>query len=1181
MSVNDSEDRGAGALSPINLIDCSLEDLVAALLHGHPIAMPKGAPPFDLENDNARCIFAYYARRRDLWPRTKPVQTQEIEDILNALEGDPPGKKTTETEGNVEKKFWTLLRIEAHRFGGLHRHCGQNGEDPEDFVVEVNRDITLISGFNGAGKTALQNVIIWCLTGRALRSQHMPDEVHARMGIYRSGGNEEDDAREYALSIPPIVPIPSATDLEVLNDKPKIDTWAKLTFHEKGSDNICVVQRALTVGARGKIGMIVTGLKDMGLPDLAIEAGTLMPGIAAHMRFDEKTTFAKAIAQLTGLKPLEDLGHRSRRVVKRLRTTETQKTEFQASLILDDFKSKRQSIDDSLAALPGLGEPADLISPDEQSEEGQCQKSIEGIRKRLQLKKQTLESRAKSVLGRTLQMATKDDADTLLRQLAAASDSLKLPALNELPSIVFTKCLGLISNDDSEAAEALVEEMVTRAKEVSRRLQNKQAAARWQLYASVAVWHREHHGDADVENCPVCGTDLKKVPSDALLDKGVKEALRLCGKVDADAAKGAEEWERDAVREFLERLYENLRTFVNKVPMSELLQIYRKAFVEELFDKPSFFGILQPMKQNAVAVWELAISEHPLPSAPRLELSTWPNEFANGTLAKRTANIERVLWLAKHRMVNKDAIIGMVNCYIGEISKPKSEKPEAANANIQANRMPLRYQIEALCKCVTNVTPILSLLRQLDVLETTRKEHAALNRRLTRLRQAADAIDAFAVFENLVVQLVSGLISVLDKGTQYWFHKIYKPHYLGGPDYCGFDASEEKGIGLQADIGGMQVPAYKIMNASQLRACVWAFVFSLWERVRSRIGGLDCVLLDDPQNYFDPVNAENLGKAIMHMPARDMRLIITSNDYRFLAGVKDNLPNRSNLSPSWCSLVMNPISSSRFTASVSHAFEEIYELQNDFLADENNEGKARKFVSAVRIYIEDCLWNLLATDTRVMHKPTLADLINALRALRKKGEQPFDEPPFEALLSHAGMCDKSSFYQIINKVHHRQKDVTPYMAGEVKETFTKISRLLRSCTASYARFMGRLSHEERDLFLSDPPHAPAPALMPKEHMQVFGDVSARSSADALASGEATEIFDLTELGEIAFYGVRSLGLSPLALKGQVVIVSLEIEAQDGDPVIALSGDKIYLRRLLADRSDPSRLGACAAGHPED
>ena len=49
-------------MSPINLIDCNPEDLVAALLHEHPITMPEGGPPFILEDDNARRIFAYYAR---------------------------------------------------------------------------------------------------------------------------------------------------------------------------------------------------------------------------------------------------------------------------------------------------------------------------------------------------------------------------------------------------------------------------------------------------------------------------------------------------------------------------------------------------------------------------------------------------------------------------------------------------------------------------------------------------------------------------------------------------------------------------------------------------------------------------------------------------------------------------------------------------------------------------------------------------------------------------------------------------------------------------------------------------------------------------------------------------------------------------------------------------------------
>ena len=427
------------------------------------------------------------------------------------------------------------------------------------------------------------------------------------------------------------------------------------------------------------------------------------------------------------------------------------------------------------------------------------------------------------------------------------------------------------------------------------------------------------------------------------------------------------------------------------------------------------------------------------------------------------------------------------------------------------------------------------------------------------------------VFENLVFQQVSGLISALDKGTLNWLQRIYRPHYRGGPDYSGFDPGEQRGIGLQAGIGGMRVPAYKIMNASQLRACVWAFVFSLWERVRSRIGGLDCILLDDPQNHFDPINAENLGAAIPEMSTHRMRPIITSNDYRFLAGIRDKLPNRSTGSPSWRALVINPISSSRLTAGVSPHVDEIYERREDWRADENNEDKARRYVRTVRVYVENRLWDLLSTDTIVMHKPTLTDVIDALRAARNNGELPFEEPPFTALLSHSALANGASFYQIINKAHHRPQEVTPHEAGEVDKAFNKIDHLLRSCSASYARFMGRLTREDRDLFLSDLPLAPAPARMQKDFMQLVGNVSARSNADILANGDPAEIFDLTELGEIAFYGVRSPGLSPLVLQGQVVVVSLEMEAQDGDPVVALCGNKIYLRRLSADRRDRSRL----------
>lgn len=1168
----DSDSAGADP-TPINLVDCGLEELVSALLAGQPVAIPSGGKPYVLRDDDARRILSYYARHRDLWPRAKAVQAREIEDILKALAGAAPAATNTKSAATAPRRLWRLRRLEAHRFAGLHRHCGARGEDPEDFALDIERDVTLISGFNGAGKTALQNVIIWCLTGKALRSQHMPDDVHEPMEVYRTAGEGEDGSQdaEPGFALPPIVPIPSGAELEALGDQPKIDTWAQLTFHAEGSNDICVVRRALTVSERGKISMYVNGLEDLGLPDAAIEAGTLMPGIAAHMRFDEKTTFAQAVAQLTGLKPLEDLGRRSRRVIKRLRTDERKKSETEAGQKLGEFKSKRRTIHDAWSAQPDLGNPADLVAPDEEAGEDQSKNSISEARKWLEEKKKSLESAAETILGQALQLASKQDVDNMLQQLRAAADLLKPNALGGLPSVALIKSLRAVA-DDIGAAESLIEDMVSRAIAVAERLRNKQKAARWQLYAKVAAWHREHHDGADLQNCPVCGTDLDKVPPDALVDKGVKEALRLCAEADADAAKGVEEWEQDAAREFLERLPESLRTFADKAPPAGLLQIYRRAYLEELLADRTFGGRLQALKRNAATLWEEAVTAAALPDMPAAKPVKWPDEFKAGTLAARAGNVVQAIRLSKHRSASADALKRLAERYIGTPGKPATGSVEGAEVGeTQPDKLPLRDQIETLRMCVENTAPIVSLLRQLDELETTRKQYAALIARLGLIDRAADAMDEFAGFETLVFQQVSGLIQILDQGTKEWLSRIYSPHYLDGPSYSGFDATEEKGIGLRAGIGDMQVPAHKIMNSSLLRACVWAFVFSLWERVQSNIGGIDCMLLDDPQTHFDPINAENLAAAIPQMPAHGMRPVITSNDYRFLAAIRDKLPRQSTGVPSWHALVINPISRSRLTASVSPAVEEVHERQKDWQADQNNAAKAQDFVSKVRLYVENRLWDLLATDPMVMHKPTLADLVQALRTARKNGERPFDEAPFEALLSHTALRDAAPFYTIINKAHHRLHEITPFEAGQVSEVFDQIDRLLRSCSAAYARFMGRLTREDRDLFLIDTPAAPAPVAFAKEPMRMLGEVSARSSANVLALARSGETIDLNDLGEVALYGVRSPGLGSFALQGQVVIVSLEQQAGDGDPVVALSEDKIYLRRLLGDRRDPSRI----------
>src|SRR5690606_17062792 len=140
----------------LSLDNSSLEEVVDALLHSIPI---KGADeaekPFVLPTSDSIRSFGFYTSRRDLWRYDRMVQSKEIEELLQFMDRayTPPPRRPTSTRTDVP--VWTLIRLEAHRFAGLHRHCGFNGEDPESFILSFEKDITLIHGFNGAGKTAL------------------------------------------------------------------------------------------------------------------------------------------------------------------------------------------------------------------------------------------------------------------------------------------------------------------------------------------------------------------------------------------------------------------------------------------------------------------------------------------------------------------------------------------------------------------------------------------------------------------------------------------------------------------------------------------------------------------------------------------------------------------------------------------------------------------------------------------------------------------------------------------------------------------------------------------------------------------------------------------------------------------------------------------------------------------
>lgn len=1156
--------------SPLELESSTLEEIVEALSWGRSITLPENADSFLLATDDARIAFRFYASKRELWAAQKQTSGTEVDQLLQALEapkgGAPKERAPTST---LKRPRWRIVQVRAHRFAGLHRHCDANGQAPDLVSLDLDRDVTCIWGFNGAGKTAFQSAIMWCLTGQAHRSQHKPAFVHQPISVELIQSSDEDpSAVANTIALPPIVPLPSAEDLAVLQDKPAVDTWVELTLREQSGQEV-VVRRELKLGARGTVTTPVSGIEQLGLPQLAIEAGTLMPAIATTMRFDEKTTFADVIAQLTGLRPLQELGKRSERLAKRLAGEECDKAkEDESAAQLRFFTCKRTLGEAWNVHAEALGDVPDLMSPDQENEEKSCKVAIALSISHLEELRQQGQKDIDEILAGSVRLDTKEQIDAFISNLAAAKERLGALAIGSLPSVETLKRLGEITDDDRIAVIAKLEELKARALEQVARQQKTEETARWQLYAIVSQWHRRNHPDEPITDCPVCGSDLTEVPLDALLDKDVIDALKASALAHTDATKTLQDWQRDAASELLEALPPALRPFVDTRSRASLIDIYREAYVTELLKDHAFNTQLRSLKKNAENVWNHSAQAHPLPTLPESQTVELPPELRSTSLANRFANLQAALSLARHRQLSEDQIRLVTQRYFG--SGPFS-RDNGSDDQRDMSMCPLRQQVLALQQAISSADPIISLLRQMNDIEIVRQSWQIARKRHRLLRRAAAAIKEFLRLPGLVHHQVEGLITVLDERTTAWLNVIYRPHYIGGPAYIGLDPVRTLGVGLYAGLGSVRVHAHEVMNSSHLRACVWAFVFSLWERIRDRAGALDVLQLDDPQTYFDPINTENLAAAIPKLVEAGMAPIITSNDNRFIAAVKSRLPKTSLGSPSWTMLQISPISSSRQTAAFTPAVEEVLERRAAWLQDESDVAKAQEFVERVRLHIENRLWDLLASDPILMYKPTLADLIAHISSARNGGEQPFNEVPFERLLNFKSLRPGSAFYSIINNAHHNLRDVTPFDAGEVSGDFDEVDRLVRSCSASYARFMGRLTREDEEFFFAASPPSPLAITLNDNPIRVLGDFSARTNTDAVAVEGELSTISLADLGEVALYVIRGPSLGALALPGQTVAVSLSEEARNGDPVIALYGNTILARRYHPDQKDPSKL----------
>jgi SOS-response transcriptional repressor LexA len=975
-------------------------------------------------------------------------------------------------------------------------------------------------------------------------------------------------ALHFSRASPSVVPIPNELELAAVGDTPKTDTWVRLTFRSLIDGREVDVERRLERDGKRAFKATPIGLDKLDLPDLALQVGTLMPGIAAATRFDDKTTLSQAVSTLTGLRPLVHFGKRSERLHEHLTNKYPKQAKISKAECETIAAKQLQTLADLLKDVEGLPDLTCVVAPSDANPDA-WKAGLEEAEARLKAGEAKAAADALLILGASPTLSTQKEVDRFDADLTAAGNSFSSQALKGLPSIQLASQLGDVTGGDIATTEDILTKIEVEAKNLITHLADTGRADRLRLYGLVAKWHESTHPGKPFTGCPVCERGLNQhgaVPQDALLDSSVVEALNQARKADAAMLKTAAEWERDTKKSLREKLPTKLRPFIEQAVPDDLADLYLKALSEEVFQSPEFPSILKNMSKGIASLCESAWKDAPARTPlPGVDI---PSEIPdNEGLRAAIRNVRRAINLSRYRAEHAEfARTSMISILC-------ANKPED---DLAANLRSIHGQL-AVLKAYRDAASIFAgIRRQLSQIKENCEKWTNLKARIEKLARAASAVEPFIRFPALVHEQVSGLFAALESQASAWARHMYRSQFLQAPSYAGLDPIKADGIGLLASQGKHLVEAHQVMNASALRAYLLAFVVALWQQVWDRVGGLTTLLMDDPQDLFDPSNVANLAATQPKLVAAQISPLVVSNDFGFIPTVESFVEAYKVGGARYCSSTweFSAISNSKCTATLAPVADEARFRCNEWQKrDVNDTALARAFVHPVRVRIETKLWDLLASDPSTLKDPTLNDLIGRISNARNRGERPFNEEPFQRLLDLPILRAGAEFRNAINKAHHGQADqISPTEAETVRQGYEGVFSAIDACWLAYARFMGRLPPEQAVAEAQIGNSNLAPVTLPQQAIPIVGRLAAREVGGALTSIEdAPETFELAELGDVSLFTLRAPTLGLVAFPGQTLIVSATEKVKNGDFAVVQTPSKTYARRVGIDTSEPSRI----------
>jgi energy-coupling factor transporter ATP-binding protein EcfA2 len=1132
----------------------TLDSLCADLVAGLSVSVGDDGETFQLKSSESRGVLWWYTKNKTRWAAN--VQTTDVEAIVDAALATPASQHAPAHASRSESiRRFSLVSIQAHQFAGLH-HAGTSQARPKDFAFEVKTGVTLFEGYNGCGKTSLINAIIWALTGEVLRPQRAPE----------SGSKDFDfEVNENAThTAPPVVPLPDPTLEPLTTQAIPVDTWVELIFEDQDSQRY-QVRRSLKRAVRNALKEEVFGLDEMGLDPISTRVGTTIPGILPYVQVGSTSALGKAVSELTGMAPLVQLANHAQKAKKKIDG--------------DLSKNKRIELEESDEAyIVTHSDLLDLIHRNtlaieeeavpQPSDDTTLETKLDDLAAQLETLKSSGLEHAKLVLGDAFDAQDEKQRSDLVKSIAPALSAVG--KLSTLPSIARLGGLTKLTSDEVAPIRDFISAVRKEAEELVEIAAEPNKAARVRLYARVAAWIREHPGLHDENNCAVCGHSLDDAVDDITGEK-IKDHIGGAAKEGDYAGQTFTTWANHVVGEITTRLPSAIAAETRRDLPENPTSLLRQAVVDELFLDPAFIGSLAPLKRSVADA-----CDHGLESFPEFNFTASP-ELGDGRAELKALNklifrVERALTYPEWRRSTASARNSFMAKVIGQETTAERE-------TVPSSLMGLLQKLQAV---VAAIAPVDDAAVKQKRLVVELKRRRSFEQRLKAYGKASQALKECVTIGELAEQQVLLLQERLHSSATAWRKKIYSSAFPSTSLEL-VDTRMSGGGELQLLVGSntLAAPAQHVSNASALRASLLGFYLAYWQYMLSERGGLQLLLLDDPQELLDGDNRDRFAEAIYEIYKANAQLLITTHDTRFALAVARRLQGKP---VPFNHQYIHPATATRGTVFLTPSITTVQAAFEQFRAHPDDARTAQDYLSECRVFLEGRMGDLFddrayPAAATVSFAPTLSDHLGRLRGLIKNPpNELFKSPVIRSFVGDHALNDGSPTLALLNKSHHRDKErIRPQDVSDIKE---HLERLRKGVERAHEEF--RTFNRREPLTI---PSTKLPALCPAEvpDFQVFIQASLKAFVRGASVGDSQEV----EFEEItsdwfeskAFFYIRSNTLGFAGPQGSVAIVEIEASAPaDHQIVIARSGKDVFARRLL--KPQHSELVALAAESPD-